>query len=64
MPMTRLRVMKDIWLISFVRKNCQDRCKLLYMLGLSIRIIRGLGNEELDMDRIEPPAIWWFFIYA
>lgn len=32
------------------------------MLGLSIRIIRGLGNEELDMDRIEPPAIWWFFV--
>ena len=45
-------------------KNCQDRCKLLYMLGLSIRIIRGLDHEELDMNRIEPPAIWWFFIYA
>ncbi len=33
------------------------------MLGLSIRIIiRGLDHEELDMDRIEPPSIWWFFI--
>ena len=62
MPMTRLRVMKDIWLISFMLKNCQDRCKLLYMLGLSIRIIRDLDHEKLDMDRVEPPAIWWFFI--
>lgn len=43
-------------------KNCQDRCKLLYMLGLSIRIIRDLDHEKLDMDRVEPPAIWWFFI--
>ena len=41
-----------------------DRCKLLYMLGLSIRIIRDLDHEKLDMDRVEPPAIWWFFIYA